>query len=156
VCKECTKLEAKLTAAQARNAALEARAPRQVQDAVNRFLGWKLPEDFAPDCGISFKREGDYEHPQWGRAKFEPVGTNLLTATQAKAMFEHCLYAPSDTSALDAVVEKAKRDALEEAAERALQTDYSLYSGPRQDALLRQAILHRAAGLREGEEGEKK
>lgn len=58
---------------------------------VDRFLAWKLPEDFAPDCGISFKRESDYEHPQFGRTKYEPVGTNLFTAVQATAMFEHLL-----------------------------------------------------------------
>lgn len=57
-------------------------ASPDVSAMVNRFLGWKLPQDFAPDCGISFKPLG---HPNgW------PVGTNLFTADQAKAMFEHC------------------------------------------------------------------
>lgn len=69
--------------------AAEAVAP-QVGEMVNRFLGWKLPQDFSPDCGISFKRESDYDHPQFGRTKFEPVGTNLLHAGQAKEMFEYC------------------------------------------------------------------
>ena len=23
---------------------------------VNKFLGWKLPNDFQPDCGISFDK----------------------------------------------------------------------------------------------------
>lgn len=63
----------------------------QIKKAVNKFLGWRLPPDFSPDCGISFKREGDYDHPTYGRTKFEPVGTNLLTATQAEEMFRHCL-----------------------------------------------------------------
>lgn len=58
---------------------------------VDRFLCWKLPDDFAPDCGITFKRESDYEHPVYGRTKYEPVGTNLFTAVQATAMFEHLL-----------------------------------------------------------------
>ena len=50
---------------------------------VDRFLGWKLPEHFGPDCGISFVPP---EHPNsW------PIGTNLLTADQAQEMFEHCL-----------------------------------------------------------------
>lgn len=59
-----------------------------IDQAVDRFLPWKLPRDFNPDCGISFKRESDYDHPEFGRTKFEPTGTNLLTADQAKAMLE--------------------------------------------------------------------
>lgn len=58
---------------------------------VGRFLGWKLPADFSPDCGISFKRESDYDHPTFGKRKYEPIGTNLLTADQARAMFEYVL-----------------------------------------------------------------
>ena len=49
-----------------------------VKEMVNRFLCWKLPKDFAPDGGISFK-----ESAWW------PVGTNLLTADQAKEMLQH-------------------------------------------------------------------
>lgn len=62
-----------------------------IKKMVDRFLGWPLPKDFAPDCGISFKRESDHEHPVYGRTVFEPVGTNLFTADQAKAMFEYVL-----------------------------------------------------------------
>jgi hypothetical protein len=62
-----------------------------VDAMVNRFLGWKLPEDFYPDAGISFKA------PQspfgW------PTGTNLFHAGQAKAMFEHALGGPVTVSA---------------------------------------------------------
>lgn len=57
-------------------------------EMVTRFLGWKLPQDFAPDCGISFDgRKPDQYNPsrEW------PVGTNLLTATQARAMLEYVL-----------------------------------------------------------------
>lgn len=69
-----------------------AQATRAVTDEmVSRFLGWKLPKDFSPDCGISFKSESDYDHPQFGRTKFEPTGTNLFHAGQAKAMLEHVL-----------------------------------------------------------------
>ena len=53
------------------------------EEMVGRFLGWKLPADFHPDGGISFKAEGDYDHPQFGRAKHEPTGTNLFHAGQA-------------------------------------------------------------------------
>jgi len=56
-------------------------------EMVNRFLTWKLPNDFCPDGGISFT---PVNHPTaW------PVGTNLLTATQARAMLMHVLSEPS-------------------------------------------------------------
>lgn len=58
---------------------------------VDRFLGWKLPKDFHPDCGISFKSESDYEHPEFGKTKYEPTGTNLFHAGQAKELFEHAI-----------------------------------------------------------------
>lgn len=54
-----------------------------IKKMVDRFLGWKLPMDFAPDGGISFKPP---VNPEWW-----PVGTHLLNAEQAKAMFEHAL-----------------------------------------------------------------
>lgn len=56
---------------------------------VDRFLRWKLPEDFNPDGGISFKREFN-EHMEYPM-KHKPVGTNLLTADQARAMLEYVL-----------------------------------------------------------------
>lgn len=49
---------------------------------IDRFLGWKLPEDFGPDAGISFDQE--YKE-KWGM----PTGTNLLNAEQAKGMLDH-------------------------------------------------------------------
>ena len=66
-----------------------------VREMVNRFLVWNLPEDFAPDCGISFKRESDYVHPDYGRTKYEPIGTNLFHAGQAEAMVRHMLGLPN-------------------------------------------------------------
>ena len=54
---------------------------------VERFLCWRLPKDFTPDCGVSFKPPArPYEEAAWW-----PVGTNLLTAVQAKEMFETIL-----------------------------------------------------------------
>ena len=55
-----------------------------IDKMVDRFLGWKLPNDFVPDCYISFDRD-TAEKNGW------PVGTNLLTAVQAREMFEHAL-----------------------------------------------------------------
>lgn len=62
----------------------------RISAMVDRFLGWKLPKTFGPDCGISFKpsngmtREEAYEKVGWW-----PIGTNLLTATEAREMLEH-------------------------------------------------------------------
>ncbi len=74
------------------NEALKARRELSTINAmVDRFLGWRLPDNFNPDGGITFKRESDYEHPKFGRTKYEPIGTNLFNADQAKEMFEYAL-----------------------------------------------------------------
>lgn len=62
-----------------------------IKNAVDRFLGWRLPKDFAPDHYIKFDAaEAKRLHDRTGGNSW-PVGTNLLTAEQATAMFEHCL-----------------------------------------------------------------
>ena len=61
----------------------------QIKHMVSRFLGWKLPDDFNPDAGISFKPDYN-EHTEYP-AKHEPVGTNLFSATQAEEMIRHML-----------------------------------------------------------------
>ncbi len=61
----------------------------QVAHMVDRFLNWKLPEDFNPDGGISFQATYNEHTPH--PMKAEPVGTNLLDATQAKAMVRHMI-----------------------------------------------------------------
>lgn len=62
----------------------------QIKHMVNRFLSWKLPENFSPDAGISFKRTFN-EHMPFGPQKHEPSGTNLFDATQADAMVRHMI-----------------------------------------------------------------
>lgn len=62
----------------------------QIDKMVDRFLGWKLPKDFCPDAGISFKPTKPYEGDEYGNSWW-PIGTNLLTADQARAMIEHML-----------------------------------------------------------------
>jgi hypothetical protein len=59
-----------------------------IDAAVNRFLGWKLPDNFNPDGGISFAREvnGAPRQSSWW-----PTGTNLLDASQAKEMLLYVL-----------------------------------------------------------------
>lgn len=61
----------------------------QIKHMVDRFLGWKLPEHFNPDGGISFKPFGNMgtEH----QYKNEPSGTNLFDAMQARAMVRHMI-----------------------------------------------------------------
>lgn len=56
----------------------------QIKQMAERFLAWKLPADFCPDAGISFKAEFNEhrDHPM----RHEPTGTNLLNYTQALEM----------------------------------------------------------------------
>lgn len=61
----------------------------QVNHMVDRFLQWRLPENFNPDGGISFKRmfNEHTDHPM----KHEPVGTNLFDYTQAEQMVRYMI-----------------------------------------------------------------
>jgi len=66
----------------------------QIAHMVQRFLGWKLPEDFRPDAGVSFTPEHSVEFmASIGKApmRHEPTGTNLFDARQAEAMVRHIL-----------------------------------------------------------------
>ena len=60
-----------------------------IDQAVDRFLGWKLPSDFAPDAGITFKPLANADSPIEYQYKHEPTGTNLLNGEQAEAMLAH-------------------------------------------------------------------
>lgn len=69
-----------------------ASAPQPVGDEhikrmVARFLSWRLPENFRPDAGISFKATFNEKTPH--PMRHEPMGTNLFDATQAEAMVRH-------------------------------------------------------------------
>lgn len=61
----------------------------QINHMVQRFLSWRLPYDFQPDAGISFKPDFNEHtaHPM----KHEPSGTNLFNADQARRMVEFML-----------------------------------------------------------------
>jgi len=64
-------------------AQLDKRAEKRVTDEmVTRFLGWRLPADFCPDGCIVFVKPSI---SAW------PIGTNLLTDPQARAMLAHVL-----------------------------------------------------------------
>lgn len=58
----------------------------QIKYMVDRFLGWKLPEDFSPDAGISVKKTFNDHLPT--PTKHNPSGTNLFDATQTNAVGE--------------------------------------------------------------------
>jgi hypothetical protein len=56
----------------------------QIKYTVDRFLGWKLPSNFSPDAGISFKR------PNYRPSvDTTPSGTNLFDAAQAEVMVRY-------------------------------------------------------------------
>jgi hypothetical protein len=66
----------------------------QIKHMVSRFLCWRLPEDFQPDNGISFRPTFNEEYmASLGKPpmRHDPVGTNLLNYTQAEAMVRHML-----------------------------------------------------------------
>lgn len=60
-----------------------------VKHMVQRFLGWRLPEDFRPDDGISFTPINNAGTAY--QTKHTPSGTNLFDATQAEAMVRYML-----------------------------------------------------------------
>ena len=53
-----------------------------LEECVDRFLAWRLPDKFTPDGGVSFKPT-EYAPAVW------PSGTNLLDATQTREMVLH-------------------------------------------------------------------
>lgn len=64
-------------------------SPVQIKYMVDRFLNWKLPANFCPDGGITFKPLGNEGTPY--EYRHNPSGTNLLDATQALAMVLHMI-----------------------------------------------------------------
>ena len=60
----------------------------QIKHMASRFLGWRLPEDFHPDAGISFKPTFN-DHMPFGPQKHNPSGTNLFNFTQAVEMVRY-------------------------------------------------------------------
>ena len=62
---------------------------QQIKHLVDRFLGWRLPDNFSPDAGIKFDPIFNKGTPY--ESRHEPSGTNLLDATQADAMVRYML-----------------------------------------------------------------
>ncbi|WP_292636770.1 hypothetical protein [Mesorhizobium sp.] len=69
----------------------------QIKYMVDRFLQWRLPENFSPDAGISFKKTFN-ESSQFGPMEHNPIGTNLFDATQAEAMVRNMLEGMEDAA----------------------------------------------------------
>lgn len=66
----------------------------QISHMVARFLGWRLPENFNPDAGISFKvefNEGYMASQGKPPMKHVPTGTNLFDSRQAAEMVRYML-----------------------------------------------------------------
>ncbi len=60
-----------------------------IEHMTQRFLQWRLPDNFAPDAGISFNPYFNVEYmAKQGKPpmRHQPVGTNLLCFDQAKEM----------------------------------------------------------------------
>lgn len=64
----------------------------QIKRMVDRFLSWRLPENFSPDAGISFKPTFNDHLPE--PMRHNPTGTNLFDYSQAEAMIRHLLELP--------------------------------------------------------------
>ncbi len=77
-----------------------------IEEAVNRFLAWTLPESFNPDGGISFTKIYPDDMP---------TGTNLFDAPQAKEMVAYLFAEALNTK--DRECAEAVRVAVEEGAE---------------------------------------
>lgn len=67
----------------------------KIKHMVDRFLGWRLPENFNPDAGISFQKTFNENTPY--PMKHEPTGTNLFDASQAEEMIRYMLAEPAAT-----------------------------------------------------------
>lgn len=62
----------------------------QIKYMRDRFLSWKLPKDFHPDCGIQFDAEAAKKlNPN--NHTYEPNGTNLFHAGQAEDMIRYMI-----------------------------------------------------------------
>lgn len=61
----------------------------QVRYMANRFLGWRLPRDFHPDAGITYKPPMVGYGPSAYESSDRPTGTNLFDASQAEEMVRY-------------------------------------------------------------------
>lgn len=62
----------------------------QIKHMVDRFLSWKLPEHFNPDCGIQFDADAAKKLDPRNH-RYEPSGTNLFGASETNEMVRYML-----------------------------------------------------------------
>jgi len=93
----------------------------QIKHMAERFLSWKLPENFNPDDGISFNPVVNLG-TEYQRRR-EPTGTNLFDYTQAVAMVQHMLEGLSTQPTADAATVERVASALGDAAAAAVDQD---------------------------------
>lgn len=72
----------------------------QIKHMRDRFLGWKLPEEFKPDNGVTYTAP----HGCWSTPL---TGTNLLDANQAEAMVRYMAEEMPVLNITDAMLVKA-------------------------------------------------
>ena len=80
----------------------------QIKHMVDRFLWWRLPENFSPDCGIQFDADAA-KNLDPRNLRYEPVGTNLFDATQADAMVRHMIDGMPENPPVDDAAAKLRR-----------------------------------------------
>ncbi|ESZ60514.1 hypothetical protein NL532_24345 [Mesorhizobium sp. C120A] len=103
----------------------------QIKHMVDRFLMWRLPENFRPDAGISFKADFN-ENTAWPM-KHKPVGTNLFDAAQADAMVRNMVEGmPSSHHPMKLYFNKdtLKRQIETDGEEGEIGAGYELFAAP--------------------------
>lgn len=88
------KLEQRIKESQEQRSQEQRSHEQRIKVAVDRFLGWRLPDSICPDHYISFDRKSAIELRIRTNGNAWPCGTNFLSADEAKEMFEYCLAAP--------------------------------------------------------------
>ena len=83
----------------------------QIKHMVNRFLFWKLPQTFSPDCGIKFDANAAKKINPLNQ-RYEPVGTNLFSATEAAEMVRFMVEGLPAAESRNAVLEEAAEQIL--------------------------------------------
>jgi len=56
-----------------------------VEEMARRFLGWRIPDSFSPDCYVMFDRERAKANNSW------PIGTNIFSLDEAMKMVNYLL-----------------------------------------------------------------
>lgn len=99
----------------------------QIKHMVGRFLSWKLPENFNPDGGISFKKIFNEHTPHPMRS--EPSGTNLFDADQTDKMLRYLIDGINQSDAFTApklIVDRGTAELFERQPDGSYRATYKL------------------------------